>query len=81
MKIFYIHNIYFQDSKLYAEKDRYNNGLAMYTFYDCNLQPKSYRVYDLDQSGRTENEQATVQEMIDALDGTFNVLSFSSFTS
>ena len=43
----------------------------MYVFYDCNLQPKSYKVFDFAQNGNTQNEQEAVQAMMDALDGMF----------
>ena len=44
----------------------------MYIFYECNDQPKYYRVFDLDQGGNTQNEQRTVDQMIEALNGMYS---------
>ena len=50
----------------------------MYIFYECNEQPKYYRVFDFDQNGNTVNEQRTVDQMIEALNGMekFSKISF-----
>ena len=41
----------------------------MYVFYDCNEQPRYYRVFDFAQNGNTNNEQRAVDEMKEALEG------------
>ena len=39
----------------------------MYIFYECNQQPKFYRVFDFDQNKNTDNEQRAVDQMVEAL--------------
>ena len=46
----------------------------MYIFYECNLQPKYYRVFNFDQGGNLNGEQKQVDEMIDALNGMYKIV-------